>query len=52
LVFAAGVLLTPPAPKLDAQFSRGLVKAASLLVHIRGGKSLVQGAVLREPGLG
>jgi hypothetical protein len=51
LVFAAGVLLTPPAPKLDAQFSRGLVKAASLLVHIRGGKSLVQGAVLREPGL-
>ena len=51
LVFAAGVPLTPPAPKLDAQFSRGLVKAASLLVHIRGGKWLVQGAVLGEPGL-
>ena len=46
LVFAAGVLLTPPAQKLYAQFSRGLVNASSLLVHIRGGKWLVHGAVL------
>ena len=48
-LFGIGVLLTPPIQKLDVQFSRGLVKVAGGLIHICGGKSLVQGAILREP---
>jgi len=51
-LFAVGVLLTPPAQKLDVQFSHGLVKIASGLIHLCGGKSLVQGAVLRDPAGG
>ena len=48
-LFGAGVLLTPPVQKLDVQFSRGLVKVGGGLIHICGGRALVQGAVLRDP---
>jgi exosortase H (IPTLxxWG-CTERM-specific) len=55
LVFAicfligVGVLLTPPAQKIDVQFSRALVQVASGVINTFGGKALVQGAVLRDP---
>ena len=49
---AVGILLTPPAQKLDVRFSRALVKVSSGVIHFCGGKSLVQGAVLRDPASG
>jgi exosortase H (IPTLxxWG-CTERM-specific) len=51
-LFAVGVLMTPPAQKLSVQFSCGLVNVAGALIHICGGKALVQGAVLRDPAGG
>lgn len=51
-LFATGVLMTPPAQKLDQQFSRALVKVAGGLIHLCRGKALVQGAILRDPGAG
>ena len=44
--------MTPPAQKLDVQFSRALVSVAGGLIHVCGGKTLVQGAILRAPGAG
>jgi exosortase H (IPTLxxWG-CTERM-specific) len=49
---AFGVLMTPPAQKIDQQFSRALVKVAGGLIHLCGGKTLIQGAVLRDPVAG
>jgi exosortase H (IPTLxxWG-CTERM-specific) len=44
--------MTPPAQKIDQQFSRALVKVAGGLIHLCGGKALIQGAVLRDPVAG
>jgi exosortase H (IPTLxxWG-CTERM-specific) len=44
--------MTPPVQKVDQQFSLALVKVAGGLIHICGGKTLVQGAVLRDPVAG
>ena len=44
-----GVLMTPPAQKLDREFSSALVSVAGGLIHACGGKTLVQGPILRSP---
>lgn len=51
-LFAIAVLMTPPVQKVDGEFSRGLVRVAGGLIHLCGGKALVQGAVLRDPVAG
>lgn len=45
-----GVLLLPPVQAADAQFSRLLVKLSHGLIGLCGGKTLLEGAILRAPG--
>src|SRR5690242_1729857 len=47
-----GLLLTPTVQKWDLSFSRSLVSVAHTIIGTCGGKSLLQGAVLRDPGSG
>lgn len=50
--FLAGVavLLLPPVQRVDAQFSRALVWLSHGLIGMCGGRTILQGAILRAPG--
>src|SRR5262249_41420776 len=48
-VLGIGGLLTPPVQTVDRQFSRSLVRFADGLIHLCGGKAIVDGAILRDP---
>jgi exosortase H (IPTLxxWG-CTERM-specific) len=58
VIFAAcfllgiALLLTPPAQAVDVRFSRMLVSFSHALIHVCGGASTVQGAILRDPAKG
>jgi len=50
VLFAFGLLLTPPVQSVDVRFSRTLVKVAYCLVMIGGGHATRDAATLRAPG--
>ncbi|MDP9115533.1 MAG: exosortase H [Acidobacteriota bacterium] len=50
LLFAFGLLLTPPVQSLDVRFSRSLVRISHGLVVACGGHASRDGAILRAPG--
>jgi exosortase H (IPTLxxWG-CTERM-specific) len=50
LLFAFGLLLTPPIQSLDAQFSRTLVGVSHWLILACGGHASRDAAILRAPG--
>ena len=50
LLFAFGVLLTPPVQSADVKFSRTLVKVSHGLLLAFGGHATRDGAILRAPG--
>lgn len=50
LLFAFGLLLTPPVQSLDVQFSRILVRASHWLILACGGHASRDAAILRAPG--
>jgi len=50
LLFAFGLLLTPPIQSLDVQFSRTLVQVSHWLILACGGHASRDAAILRAPG--
>jgi len=50
LLFAFGLLLTPPIQSLDVQFSRTLVQGSHWLILACGGHASRDAAILRAPG--
>ena len=49
VLFAFGLLLTPPVQSVDVQFSRALVRVAYGVVLIGGGHATRDAAILRAP---
>jgi exosortase H (IPTLxxWG-CTERM-specific) len=50
MLFAFGVLVTPPVQSVDVEFSRALVKISRSLVLVCGGHAIQDAAILRSPG--